>query len=311
MKTYIRKLAKKKVSEKLRALRLPADIVGRSLLQGSFASYFLGEGYELHSTRKYTIEDDGKAIDWNVSARMNTPFVRTYHQERNINIFLCVDFSLSMHASCHGKMLQDVAKDISYIFSIFSLKHSIPLGFLFFAADNFELSSPATSKQRIFYMLEKMETCFLGYDEKREDVAKRGTPLEDALQKIETIAPTHSLIFIISDFNVAHYQHTLFALARKHDVVALRLFNDADLCLEKMGTVHFFDYESSFSTILNTSSKSYAERRKTEAENELISWKSSCLASHIHPLLLNSSSNLTKELSLFFASYKNHHKIRL
>ena len=291
---------KKKVSDKIKALHLASQIVGRRMLTGAFASRFLGEGYEFHSTRKYSMEDDGRAIDWNVSARMNAPFVKTYKQEKNINVFLCVDFSRSMNSSYNGIMLKDVAKELFYIFSLFSLHNSIPIGCLYFGANKCKIFLPSSSRTCIFNMLEKME------DDSNEREEENGSPLADAIQKIQALLTSRSFVFLLSDFNIAGYQRSFSALGYGHDVVAIRLVNNSDFTLKKMGTVLFTDYESSFSAIMNTSCKGFAEKRKNEFIKELDKWKQFCFASHIHPLILNSGDDVVKALSSFFASYKTH-----
>lgn len=292
---------KKQTSDRIKALHFASQIVGRRILTGAFASFFLGNGYEVHSARRYSIEDDGKAIDWNVSARMNAPFVKTYKQEKNINIFLCIDFSRSMDSSYNGIMLKDLAKDIAYIFLLFSLHNGIPAGCMCFDANNFNISLPSTSQTCIFNMIEKIEEGF-AID---EDEA-RGTPLNEAIKKMQAFLPSRSFVFLLSDFNVTGYKKPLSVLSCRHNVVAIRLINNSCFGLEKMGTVLFHDYESSFSSILNTSDKISAERRKNEFMRELAEWKQFCFASRVHPLLLNSNDDIVSSLSHFFASYKTY-----
>jgi len=306
---------KKEVSEKIKALRFASQLVGRRILAGSFSSMFLGEGYEFHSSRKYSIEDDGRAIDWNVSARMNTPFVKTYKQDRNINIFLCIDFSRSMNSCYNGIMLKDIAKELSYIFSLFSLNNSIPAGCLYFSANSFNIVLPSTSRYCIFNMLERIEKEDFnqGFFTKRNFAtdslsSQGGTPLLEAIQKVEALLSSRSLIFILSDFNVVGYQRTLSSLAFRHDVVAIRLVNDSSFGLKKMGTILFHDYESSFSSIVNTSSNNFSEKQKDDFILELDEWKQFCLSSRLHPLIINSSDDIVKSLSRFFASYKSYNR---
>ena len=289
---------KKEITDKIKALYFASRIVGRRILTGSFASKFLGDGYEFHSSRRYSIEDDAKAIDWNVSARMNTPFVKTYKQDRNINVFMCIDFSLSMNSSYNGIMLKNIAKDISFIFSLFSLHNSIPVGCLYFNANKFNINLPSTSRPYVFNMLERIE------EASTELLKTGGTPLVDAIKKVQALLTSRSFVFIISDFNVAGYQKTLSALSFKHDVVAIRLVNTSCFGLKKMGAVLFHDYETSFSSIVNTSYKSFAEKRKADFINELDEWKEFCFASHIHPLIINSDDDVIQELSHFFSSFK-------
>jgi len=158
-------------------------------------------------------------------------------------------------------------------------------------------------------MLERIEEEYFdtrGCDAKDLKVMQTGTPLVDAIEKVLAVLTSRSFVFLLSDFYVAEYQKALSVLGSRHDVVAIRLVNNSNISLKNMGTVLFHDYESFFSTVVNTSYKSSIERRRLEFKKEIDEWKQFCLTSHIHPLVLNSDDNMIQVLSQFFAIYKNY-----
>ena len=117
----------KDFANKIKRLKFSSRLLSYKMTTGVFRSRFLGNGLDFDSIRKYTNEDDAKNIDWNVTARTGVPFVKTYKADCNLNLFLCVDYSLSMNLSYNEKMLKDVAEMIVFAISLSALHSSIPI----------------------------------------------------------------------------------------------------------------------------------------------------------------------------------------
>ena len=270
-------------------------LIGYKMNRGIFRSRFMGEGADYHSSRKYSLEDDARFIDWRVSARTSLPYIKTYQENKALNLFLCVDLSKSLESSNKGMSLKSFAKDLSFIFSTIAVKGNIPIGSVVFGGDEMATFAPSTSKSSIFNMLKYME----------RNTQKVGTPLVDAIKKTYSVLSTRSLIFIISDFNVASYKTALSKLSLKHDVVAIKLVHEPFYKLPEIGSIEFSDFESSFSEILPTSSKSFIKKRKEQYIEEVNRWKEECIKASATPLLLDISLEPLKTLCAFFSTYNN------
>ena len=289
---------KKTISDKIKKLFLSSHFIAHKMITGMFRSRFIGEGLDFHSIREYSLQDDGRLIDWNVTAKLNSPFVKTYKKTLNTNFFLCVDFSYSMSSSYNNIMLQDTAKEIIFIFSLLALNMFIPIGLIYFTSRSSNLFVPSTSKNAIFRMLKKIDEI---------DITDNGgSPLVDALKKTSIVLHSRSIVFVLSDFNIKDYKKALIKLASRHDVVCVKLINNNNFSLPHVGSIVFSDYEQDFSSMFNTASKSFIKKYNEKYKSELREWKDICLASHAYPLLINSSDNLIKVLASFFATYNNN-----
>ena len=289
---------KKEFSDKIKRLILPSRLVGYKMMYGSFRSRFVGEGLDFHSIRKYTPQDDWRYIDWNVTARTNIPSVKVYKTTQNITLFLCLDFSRSMHSCFNEIKLIDVAKNIAFIISLVAMYNSVPIGCLYFNETSSNLFMPSASKASIFKMLEKID---------EEPLSKiGGSPLKKSLNQISSLSLTRSIIFVISDFYLTDYKDALCKLGTMHDAVTIKLVNNNDEKLPKVGTINFSDYESNFKKALPTSSSSFINKRKEEYKREIEEWKTISVLSRTHPLLINACDDLIKVLCNFFASFDNN-----
>ncbi|MGP1439654.1 MAG: DUF58 domain-containing protein [Treponema sp.] len=288
----------KDFANKIRHIKFSSRLLSYKMTTGVFRSRFLGNGLDFDSIRKYTQEDDAKNIDWNVTARTGTPFVKTYKADCNLNLFLCVDYSLSMNLSYNGKMLKDVAQTIVLSLSLAALYSFIPIGGIYFNADFFKIFKPSSNKNNIFKMLEDTHQFMEG--------KKKGTPLVQAIKHTSALLKTHSIVFIISDFNVSGYEDAIARLTAKHDVVCIKVINETSFSLPKVGTIMCKDYESNFDMLIPTSSKNYMKNRKDLAIQKIEHWKKQCLKDKAHPLLINATDDVIKVLCNFFVSYNNN-----
>lgn len=288
----------KDIKSKIKQLKFSSKLLAYKMTTGVFRSHFLGNGLDFDSIRKYTNEDDAKNIDWNVTARTGSPFIKTYKADRNLNLFLCVDYSLSMNLSYNKKALKDVAEFIVVAISLSALHSSIPIGGMYFNAESSKVFKPSTNKNNIFKMLESTHQF-------RQN-KKKGTPLDEAIKHTTSFLKTRSIVFIISDFNVYNYEDSLARLATKHDVVCIKIINETSFSLPKVGTIICTDYESNFDMLVPTSSKNYMKTRKDEAIQKIKYWNTQCLNKKAHPLLINTDDDVIKVLCNFFTTYSNN-----
>lgn len=289
---------KRKIDDRLKQSLLAFRLISYKMMKGVFRSSFIGKGLEFNSIREYQAEDDARNIDWNVTARANKPFVKTYKEEHNINLFLCLDFSHSMYEAFNGVSLDDVAKDIAFIFSLLSFNNSIPIGSILFDGECSNIFMPSSSKVNVFKMLKNIDN--------KINSKKTGTAFVDAIKKTYAVLKERSFILIISDFNVVNYENYLAKLGAKHDVVCVRLESSINYELAKVGTIICKDYESDFDMIVPTLSPLFIKKRKEDYIKDIHLWKKICLKAHAYPLLINIGEDIVPPFCSFFESYNNN-----
>lgn len=260
-----------------RRLRLDATILSRLLGAGQFRSLRMGvHGVDFAGVREYTPFDDARLIDWNVTARSNKTYVKLFEEDRDCQIFIILDDSLSMLTGS-GRTRLDAGADIARLLCMAADMRGIRVGGVIFNDEVCTLVPPNT--KGIF--IQKMS--------KFNQNIPNGTALDIALTATFSLLKMRSFVMVISDFRCAAslYEKPLTALARKHDVAAICVTDKMDTDLPDMGSVRFTDAEhtsflpncgngSNGSIMLPTSSASFSIRWKRAGQDRITLWKQMC-----------------------------------
>ncbi len=293
------------IAERAKQLKLSSLSISRSLRMGTFSSAFRGRGIEFDSVREYQIGDAVRSIDWNLTARSTKAYIKEYKEERDLTIFLCVDFSASMNLGTKQNMAKTKALETAALLAFSALNISSPVGAIFFAGGKGPLFMPQTSEEHVLSILRSMEDFALNEADKQ----KNGTELASSLKAISKVLRSRSMVIVISDFKVEGYEKDLGLLASKHDVICIKLSNLLDKELPQAGTIQFEDTESNFVSTVQTKSKKFKREYKDNFYEEISRWEHICNRSQAYPLLLDCKDDTVKKLSEFFLSKKNNKNI--
>jgi len=246
-----------RILKRVRRIELLTRGLIKENLGGAYHSRFKGQGIEFDDFREYQAGDDVRFLDWNVTARMNAPYVRKYIEERELTVMLLVDVSGSGDYGSGEDSKRERAAEVAAVFA-FSASHNGDKTGLILFSDRIEHYVPARKGGS--------HTLRLIRDILDAQPQNRGTdltpPLDVALQRI----PHRALVVLISDFITTDdlWEKSLRAVAAKHDVVAVQVLDPRELELPDAGRVVLEDPESGEQYVLNTSSPSvrrhYAER---------------------------------------------------
>jgi uncharacterized protein (DUF58 family) len=208
------------------------------LLQGDYRSLFRGFGVDLADLREYQVHDDVRHIDWNVTARLQTPYVRVYNEDRDVTAWFLLDLSPSVSFGSEQVLKRSVAIEFVTVLARLLSRHGNPVGALFYG-DRVDTVIPArTGRRHVLHILGLM----LSRPERRRSAA---TNLEDLLQTGRQIIPRRSLVFIVSDFiSTPGWEEPLALLARRHEIVAVRLYDPLEMELPELGLLVFQDAET-------------------------------------------------------------------
>lgn len=276
-------------------LKLLAVNLADGMKSGNFKSLYKGQGIEFSGVRDYNRGDDIRSIDWNVTARMGKPFVKMFDEERELQIFILLDSSLSMTLKDGRKSKYDVAKEAAALLAVAGELNACPVGAILFNDDIFFAAKGVLNKEHTMTLLKKMDTA-------GKSSGKKGTALKNALTGAQKMIQSRSMIFVISDFRTGDWQKAILPLVQHNDVIAIRVESQFDNELPPTGNVVFEDPETDLKMELPSSSSSFKKEWKEFNNSQKILWKNYCTKHGIFTATLNSEENPLEVLNMIFSS---------
>jgi uncharacterized protein (DUF58 family) len=235
------------------------------LLHGDYRTLFRGFGLDLADLREYQYHDDVRHIDWNVTARLQTPYVREYNEDRDINAWFLLDLSPSVDFGSGEVRKRSVAADFVAVLARLLTRHGNRVGALLYG-DKVDTIVPARSGRR--HVLHLMSTM----SSRPQLAASQGTRLEELLHAGFSAVKRRSLVFVVSDFiSAPGWAKPLALLARRHEVIAVRLYDPLEMELPDIGLFVMQDAETGEQLFIDTHDKAFRRRfaeaaRRREAE---------------------------------------------
>lgn len=248
----------------LRTRRLVSEVVA-----GAYHSVFKGQGIEFDEVRQYVPGDDVRSIDWNVTARMNHPYVKKYVEERELTLLIMADVSASGIFGSGERSKRDLAAEIASVLAFSALKNKDKVGLLLFAAQPEKYIPPRKGDRHVLRIIREV----LFYNPNTN-----GTNFAAALEFVLRVLRRRGIVILISDFIESeltpaaaldaglkpHTWHWLKQVARKHDLVAVHITDPHELELPDAGRIALIDPETATPLVVNTrlasTRRAYAER---------------------------------------------------
>jgi len=250
----------KDLLKKLRKYEIQIRKAINSQMQGDFHSIFKGSGLEFDDVRSYQYGDDIRTIDWNVSAKGHGTFVKTFKEEKEQTIFFIMDVSASQNIGSKGRQKLDVGKEICGVLSLSAAKEGSQVGLICFSDQKERYVKPAKGPKQAYQIVHNL--VHLKPKSKKTDIAQATLFTLNNLKK-------RSVIIFISDFIDEGYFHTLKGMARKHDLVMIRVTDKRETNLPKLGIVPVYEKENDKTIWVNTSFGKFRSKIKSNyAENE-------------------------------------------
>lgn len=254
----------KELLKKIRRLEIKTKGLTRHIFSGEYHSAFKGRGMAFSEVRDYQFGDEVRTIDWNVTARFNDPFVKVFEEERELSVMLIIDVSGSENFGTKTKTKKDLALELSAVLLFSAISNNDKVGAIFIS-DKVEkyIALGKGRKHALVILRELIEL----------KPVSSGTNLAEGLKFFRNTQKKRSIAFVISDFVDQHdFIEALKVSRKKHDMVAIRIHDEAEARLPDMGIVQFFNAETGETTWVNTNSKSAKEehkRRFSERETKL------------------------------------------
>ena len=235
------------IIKKVRKIEIKARGLSSNIFAGQYHSAFKGRGMAFSEVREYQFGDDVRDIDWNVTARFHRPYVKVFEEERELTVMLLIDVSGSLDFGTQKQMKRDMVTEIAATIAFSAIQNNDKIGVVFFSDKIEKYIPPKKGRKHILYIISEM----LDFqpESKRKDV-KLAVEFLSSVQKRRTTA------FILSDFYVRNdFQQSLQIANRKHDVVAIQVYDQRARELPDVGLMKVVDAETGFEQYIDTSSK--------------------------------------------------------
>jgi len=235
------------IIKKVRKIEIKTRGLSSNIFAGQYHSAFKGRGMAFSEVREYQFGDDVRDIDWNVTARFHHPYVKVFEEERELTVMLMIDVSGSLDFGTQKQMKRDMVTEIAATIAFSAIQNNDKIGVVFFSDKIEKYIPPKKGRKHILYIIREM----LDFhpESKRTDV-KQAVEFLSSVQKRRTTA------FILSDFYVRNdFQQSLQIANRKHDVVAIQVYDQRARELPDVGLMKVVDAETGFEQYVDTSSK--------------------------------------------------------
>jgi len=244
--------------KKVRKIEIKTRGLSSQVFSGEYHSAFKGRGMAFSEVRDYTPGDDVRTIDWNVTARFNSPFIKVFEEERELSVVLLVDVSASGAFGTHSQVKQDLITELCAVVAFSAAQNNDKIGVIFFSDKIEKFIPPKKGKSHVLRIIREL------IEFKPEN---KKTNIEIALKYMNNVIKKRSIVFVLSDFYAeTNYRDALKIANKKHDVVALRVVDKAEQELPAIGLIKLKDNETGKIMWVDSSDKSF---RKQFAVNHL------------------------------------------
>lgn len=243
--------------KKVRKIEIKTRGLSNQIFSGEYHSAFKGRGMAFSEVREYQHGDEIRTIDWNVTARFNHPYVKVFEEEREMTVMLLVDVSGSKEFGTQQKSKQELATEICAVLAFSAIQNNDKVGVIFFSDKIEKFIPPKKGRSHILMIIRDL------INFKPES---KGTDISLALKYFNNVIKKRCTSFLLSDFVTdISFENALKIANRKHDLITLKLYDNAEEILPNIGLVPLLDAETDKIKWVNTSSKEVQKEYKIEA----------------------------------------------
>ncbi len=239
------------LARKIRILQITTRKVVNDVLAGEYTSVFKGRGMEFDEVREYMPGDDVRTIDWNVTARMDRPYIKRYVEERELTVFFLVDLSASGAFGSVKKLKNEIAAEFCALLAFSAVKNNDKVGLIVFT-DRVELYVPP--KKGTTHVLRLIRE-LLNFKPKAAKTDIGGT-----LDYFGKVAKKRAVVFLVSDFQSEGFEKAMRIISKRHDLVAVPVTDPREVRLPNVGLIELEDAETGEMVLVDTSSAAVRKR---------------------------------------------------
>jgi uncharacterized protein (DUF58 family) len=279
------------IIKKIRKIEITTRDLVSDLFSGEYHSLFKGQGLEFSEVREYQSGDSFRQIDWNVTARQGFPYIKKFEETRELNVMFLIDSSASTFFGTKGYLKSEFITEITAVLSFSALSNNDKVGLLLFTDEVEKYIPPTNGKKSALRILRDI----LYFEPKNS-----GTNIKNAVEYIYRLIKKRSIIFVVSDFLDTDYLDSLKILAKKHDVIALRIQDSAEYKMSNAGLLHLQDPETGKTFTINSSNQKLREKYNKAIIKQETELKQQFRKLKIDLITLSTDKPYAPELMKFF-----------
>ncbi len=236
----------KEILKKVKKIEIKTKRLSDHIFSGEYHTSFKGKGMTFSEVRQYQFGDDVRAIDWNVTARYNEPYIKVFEEERELTMMLMVDVSGSGNFGSTNEFKQNIITEIAATLAFSATQNNDKIGLILFS-DQIELFiPPKKGKTHVLRIIREL------IDFKPKSLK---TDVAMALEYLSKVIKKKAIVFVMSDFITPSYERTLKISAKKHDITGIRVYDEREKELPNVGLINVYDAETKEEKLINTASK--------------------------------------------------------
>ncbi|HXM75042.1 MAG TPA: DUF58 domain-containing protein [Chthoniobacterales bacterium] len=289
------------ILKKIRTLEIKTKGLVETAFAGDYHSVFKGRGMNFEDVREYQPGDEIRSIDWNVTARLGTAFVKKFTEERELTVMLIVDVSASGNFGSAAQSKRELAAEVACLLAFSAIRNSDKVGLILFT-DRVELFIPP-KKGRSHTLRLIREILFFQPE-------GRGTDPALALDYLNKIVTRRAVVFFISDFQAPDFSHALAVSGRRHDFIAIHVQDEREKVLPNIGIITLEDAETGEQIEINTADRATRTRFGDLADEQAAELSRTLRRSNIDAIALRTSEDYLPALRSFFKQRERRLAIR-
>ena len=276
------------IIKKVRKIEIKTRGLSSNIFAGQYHTAFKGRGMAFSEVREYQYGDDVRDIDWNVTARFNKPYVKVFEEERELTVMLLIDVSGSLDFGTQKQMKRDMVTEIAATLAFSAIQNNDKIGVIFFSDKVEKYIPPKKGRKHILYIIREM------LDFHAENLH---TDVQEAIEFLTSVSKRRCTAFILSDFYVRKdFMQTLTIANRKHDVVAIQVYDKRACELPDVGLMKVVDAETGFEQYIDTSSRRLRESYKQYWNNRQKQLKETFTRSNVDNVSIATDEDYVKSL---------------
>ena len=280
------------ILQKVRKVEIKTRRLSANIFAGQYHSAFKGRGMAFSAVREYQFGDDVRDIDWNVTARFNRPYVKVFEEERELTVMLLIDVSGSLDFGTEVQTKCDMVAEIAATLAFSAIQNNDKIGVIFFSDKIEKYIPPKKGRKHILYIIREM------LDFKPES---RKTDIKQALEFLTSVSKRRCTAFILSDFYVRQdFEQTLIIGNRKHDIVAIQVYDRRAKELPDVGLMKVVDSETGFEQYIDTGSKKLRMAYSRYWNNRQQSLRETFSKSNVDHISISTGEDYVKSLMILF-----------
>jgi uncharacterized protein (DUF58 family) len=280
------------IIKKVRKIEIKTRGLSSNIFAGQYHSAFKGRGMAFSEVREYQYGDDVRDIDWNVTARFNKPYVKVFEEERELTVMLLIDVSGSLDFGTQKQLKRDMVTEIAATLAFSAIQNNDKIGVVFFSDKIEKYIPPKKGRKHILYIIREM----LDFH-----AESRRTNVAQAIEFLTGVSKRRCTAFLLSDFfDRQDFLQQLTIANRKHDVVAIQVYDKRACELPDVGLMKVVDSETGYEQYVDTGSKKLRESYRRYWQKQQADLKETFSKSNVDSVSIATDEDYVKSLLMLF-----------